>query len=68
MICTYYTVLYDEICYMHYYKFFMVVKNKVIFFVTRMCRLVDVHQHSVFITWVGRSGGEEGKSVPTKYW
>jgi len=48
--------------------FFMVVKNNnVIFFIIRMCNLVGGHQHSVFITWVGILGGEEGKSVPPKY-
>jgi hypothetical protein len=48
--------------------FFTVVKNNnVIFFVIRMCSLVGGHQHSVFITWVGRLGEEEGKSVTPKY-
>jgi len=48
--------------------FFMVVKNNnVIFFVIRMCSLVGGHQHSVFITWVRRLGGEEGISVTPKY-
>jgi hypothetical protein len=47
--------------------FFTVVKNNVIFFIIRMCSLVGGHQHTVFITWVRRLRGEEGKSVPPIY-
>jgi len=66
MISTYYTVLYDEIYVINISHVFHGGEERD-FLRHHMCSLVGGHQHSVFITWVGRLGGEEGKSVPPKY-